>query len=116
MDRNEVVVEGRVSAIPERRQLPSGDEVVALRLVVQRADGRVDTLPVSVGPAPPKGRRPRAGQVGRRLIAAAAAVPADGRVRVEGALRRRWWHAGDTRRSRIEIAARSIAIVEVVPD
>lgn len=110
MDTNEVVLEGRVSAAPERRVLPSGDEVVSLRVVVRRADGAVDTLPVSVGPAPPKGRRPQPGQVGRRLVATAAAVPSDACVRVEGALRRRWWRAGEAARSRIEVAARSLTV------
>ena len=39
-DVNAVRLRGRVSGAPERRVLPSGDEVVALRVVVRRADGR----------------------------------------------------------------------------
>ena len=34
---NEVIVGGRVSGAPEERQLPSGDTVVLLRLVVPRS-------------------------------------------------------------------------------
>lgn len=107
-DANLVRLSGRVSGTPERRTLPSGDEVVAVRLVVRRPDGTVDTLPVRVGPAPPRGRRPREGQTGRRLLAAAAALQPDDRVEVEGCLRRRWWNAGTTRQSRIEVEAHQL--------
>lgn len=112
-DRNEVLLEGRVSAAPERRTLPSGDEVVALRLVVRRAQGGVDTLPVSLGPAPPPGARRARGQVGRRVLANAEALPAGARVRVGGRLRRRWWRAGGDLRSRIEVEA---SVIETVGD
>ena len=107
-DRNEVVVEGRVSAAPERRTLPSGDEVVALRVVVRRGEGGVDTLPVAVGPAPPAGTRPKRGQVGRRLLGRATKLPAGARVRVRGTLRRRWWRTGGDLRSRIEVRAATV--------
>jgi single-strand DNA-binding protein len=111
-DRNEVLLAGRVSGAPERRALPSGDELVGFRLVVRRAadggDG-VDTLDVAVGPAPAPGRRPSAGQVGRRLLADAERLEDGALVEVIGELRRRWWgSSGGVRQSRVEVRARSI--------
>lgn len=112
-DRNQIVLEGRLSADPERRALPSGDELVALRVVVRRPDGgRVDSLPVVVGPPPPKGQRKRPGQVGRREVARAGKLGQDDVVRVEGWLQRRFWDAGGARRSRLQVVATSIDRVE----
>ena len=37
---NEVIVGGRISGSPEERELPSGDTVVQLRLVVPRSGSR----------------------------------------------------------------------------
>jgi len=37
MSTNQVTLSGRVSADPEVRRLPSGDEVVSFRLVVRRS-------------------------------------------------------------------------------
>jgi single-strand DNA-binding protein len=114
-DVNAVRLRGRVSTLPERRVLPSGDEVVVLRLVVRRAEGdAVDALDVSVGPGPAAGGRRAAGHVGRRVLAAAERLAVDDRVEVVGQLRRRWWDAGGTRRSRLEV--RVTAVAEVVPE
>jgi single-strand DNA-binding protein len=107
-DRNEVRVVGRVSGSPARRSLPSGDELVTFRLVVRREPSGADTFDVAVGPAPPAGVRRRAGQTGRRLLATAAALDEDERVEVAGVLRRRWWGAGATRQSRVEIRAEAL--------
>jgi single-strand DNA-binding protein len=104
-DRNEVHLIGRVSGRPERRTLPSGDELVALRVVVRRPASGVDTLDVAVGPAPPAGARRRAGQVGRRLLATADRLEDGERIEVTGALRRRWWGSGGGRQSRVEVRA-----------
>ena len=55
-DVNEVLLTGRVSGVPEERELPSGDRVVQLRLVVRRPPARgrtggsragVDTIDLS---------------------------------------------------------------------
>lgn len=109
---NEVRVIGRTSAPPERKTLPSGDEVVLFRVVVPRATGRgADTLPVAVGPAPARGR-PGPDQVGRRLLAQAERSQAGDQVEVRGELRRRWWSAGTGRASRIEIRATSVTVVD----
>jgi single-strand DNA-binding protein len=111
-DVNAVRLRGRVSTTPERRYLPSGDEVVALRVVVRR-DGAatVDAIDVSIGPAPAAGGRRAVGQVGRRVLAAAERLSVDERVEVVGQLRRRWWDAGGTRRSRLEVRGTSLARV-----
>src|SRR3712207_9397509 len=50
IDRNDVVLRGRLSAPAEVRTLPSGDTLVSFRLVVRRPEPRVrgqstDTLP-----------------------------------------------------------------------
>lgn len=37
--RNEVLLVGRVSGVPELRELPSGDSLVSWRLVVERPPG-----------------------------------------------------------------------------
>jgi single-strand DNA-binding protein len=111
-DVNAVRLRGRVSAAPERRVLPSGDEVVALRVVVQRGAGAtVDAIDISIGPGPAAGARPSSGQVGRRLLAAAERLEVDQRVEVVGQLRRRWWDAGGARRSRLEVRGTAIARV-----
>lgn len=108
---NEVRIIGRASAPPERKVLPSGDEVVLLRVVVPRAGGLgSDTIPVAVGPAPSSGR-PGPDQVGRRLLARAERTAAGDHVEVCGELRRRWWRTPAGRANRIEINAASIAVV-----
>src|SRR5690348_15191556 len=49
--RNEVFLRGRVAAVPVERELPSGDSVMTVRLIVERAtqpagrsSQRVDTI------------------------------------------------------------------------
>lgn len=96
--QNEVVLVGRLSAAPEERELPSGDVLVTFRVVVDRParslpDGvrsvSVDTLDcVAWTPGL------------RRTVS--AWEPGDV-VRIEGALRRRFWRAGPTAASRYEV-------------
>lgn len=102
---NEARLVGRLSGAPERRTLPSGDEVVSLRVVVPRPGGGSDTLPVQFGPAPAAGRRRGIGQVGRRALGAVDRLEDGTRIEVVGAVRRRWWGGPDGRRSRIEVLA-----------
>jgi single-strand DNA-binding protein len=108
VDVNDVNLVARITTAPTLRALPSGDEVVAFGVSVRRPTEGVDALPVQVGPAPPAGSRPRAGQVGRRVLQAAARLKVDDRVEVRGRLQRRWWDAGGVRRSRIEVVASSV--------
>ncbi len=94
---NEVVLVGRVSAVPERRDLPSGDALVTLRVVVDRP--------------PQKGVTKRSVDVidvacwSKRTQRTAGSLVADDGVRVEGALRRRFFAAGGGRASRYEVEA-----------
>lgn len=92
-DINLVELTGRVSGEPTARELPSGDELVTLRLVVARAaDGRVDTIDCACWTA-------AARRAARRF--------ADGdRARVEGALRRRFFRTPGGPASRYEVEVR----------
>jgi single-strand DNA-binding protein len=98
--RNEVVLVGRVSGVPEERELPSGDSLVAWRVVVPRPAPRR---------APPEGVRPPTVDT-LDCVAWTAALRrtarglADGDVvALEGALRRRFWRAGAGPVSRCEV-------------
>ncbi len=80
---NLVRLRGRVSADPQARMLPSGDEVVSFRLVVprsasarRRSKQRVDTIECSAWSA--------------RLRKKARALEAGDEVAVSGELRRRF--------------------------
>jgi single-strand DNA-binding protein len=82
IDRNDVVLRGRLSAPAEVRTLPSGDTLVSFRLVVRRPEPRVggqstDTLPCIT--------------YDRALQRRATAWQAGDVVEVEGALQRRFW-------------------------
>ncbi len=82
IDRNDVVLRGRLSAQPELRPLPSGDTLLVLKLIVRRENPRprgprTDVITcVSLQPA---------------LQRYAAAWTPDDVVEVEGALQRRFW-------------------------
>ena len=108
---NEVTLVGRVSGAPVSRDLPSGDAVVTLRLVVPRAPHRgsaalrkgkegaapkaqVDTIDIACWT---KGSQRTALRLQDQAI-----------VRVEGALHRRFFRAGGGAASRYEVEARSI--------
>ena len=98
---NEVTLVGRVSALPERRELPSGDELVTLRVVVDRPPQRgvtrrlVDVIDVACWT--------------KRTQRSAGALGAEDEVRIEGALRRRFFvTAGAGRSSRYEVEASRI--------
>jgi single-strand DNA-binding protein len=96
--RNEVLLVGRVSGAPEERELPSGDQLVSWRLVVDR-------------PAPAKPGQGRAVTIDTVDCVARAAGPrrtgrglADGDVvQVDGALRRRFWRGATGASSRTEV-------------
>jgi single-strand DNA-binding protein len=110
--RNDVHLVGTLTSAPERRALPSGDELLVLTVTVGRPDvATVDALPVRFGPAPPPGRRPSPEQCGRRRLAAVERLEVGTTVEVRGALRRRWWRAPTGAVSRVEVAATSIDAV-----
>jgi single-strand DNA-binding protein len=104
---NEVRLAGTVSGEPERRVLPSGDELCVVRVVVPR---------VTVRPRPDGGRgqsvdvldccaweaRPRRAVGGWR--------PGD-QVEVSGALRRRFYRARGVTESRVEVEITSARLI-----
>jgi single-strand DNA-binding protein len=97
---NEVRLVGRVSADPLQRELPSGDVVIQLRVVVPRAIGgggptRVDTLDVACWSA--------------RTRRTAGRLREGDLVEVDGALRRRFFRAGAATVSRYEVEAARLA-------
>lgn len=103
---NVVSLVGRVSVCPETRALPSGDELVTFRLIVTRPPDkrggashrtRVDVLDIACG----SGRTRRS----------AARLDAGDVVRVEGAVRRRFFRTGGSAASRYEVEASSVSRV-----
>ncbi len=97
---NEVRLVGKVSGGVDERELPSGDFVAALRLVVPRSAGQrretatVDTIEVACWTG-------RTRQSARRLAAG-------DRVEVVGSLRRRFFRAGGATASRYEVEAHKL--------
>jgi single-strand DNA-binding protein len=96
IDRNDVVLRGRMSAPAELRTLPSGDPLVTFRLIVRRENprtpGQVDTL-ICV-------------TFDRALQRRAAVWRTGDVVEVEGALQRRFWRTGVGTASRYEVNCR----------
>jgi single-strand DNA-binding protein len=101
MHRNEVLVTGRLSMAAAERQLPSGDEVVSWRLVVERPQN-ADRSGMDVIDCAAFGVRIRR--------AALKWLPGDV-IEVEGALRRRFWRTGTGTASRYEVEVRRAARV-----
>jgi single-strand DNA-binding protein len=101
---NQVLLTGRLSGEPQARELPSGDTVVLLRVVVPRVEtarrraeapaSRVDTIDVACW----------ARAVQRRALRLGDGDP----VRVAGALRRRFWRTPGGAASRYEVEATSV--------
>ena len=99
LHRNEVLLIGRVSGEPEVRQMPSGDEMVSLRLVVRR-------------PAPKVGRASGSRQVidtidcGGWLAGpkrAMLGLRSGDTVQIVGSVHRRFYRVGPGPASRYEI-------------
>lgn len=97
---NEVVLIGRISGSPEERELPSGDSVVQLRLVVPRTASRgraggggatVDTIDVSCWT--------------KAMQRKAVRLKPGDLVTVRGALRRRFWRSPGGPASRYDVEA-----------
>lgn len=82
IDRNDVVLRGRLSAPPELRPLPSGDTLLVFKLVVRRESPR---------PRGPKSDVITCVSLLPALQRYAAAWTPDDVVEVEGSLQRRFW-------------------------
>ena len=98
VDRNEVVLVGRMASDPQEKQLPSGDTVWMFRLVVRRPDGtvsrqRVDALECCAW-TPRVQRSVRGWREGDQ-------------VEVSGAIRRRFFRSGTGAQSRVEVEVAS---------
>lgn len=107
---NEVIVGGRISGAPEERELPSGDTVVQLRLVVPRSDSHlrvggggatVDTIDVACWT--------------KALQRKAVRLKPGDLVTVRGALRRRFWRSPGGPVSRYEVEATALDRSVVAP-
>lgn len=107
---NEVHLRGRVSGAPEQRDLPSGDVLVQLRVVIPRpttrsrtgssgSTQRVDTIDVTCWSA--------------RARAAALRLEDGAGVEVTGALRRRFFRTGSGAASRYDVEATSLRTVSL---
>jgi single-strand DNA-binding protein len=82
IDRNDVVLRGRLSAPPELRPLPSGDTVLVFKLVVRREQTR---------PRGPKADAITCVSYLPALHRYAAAWTTEDVLEVEGSLQRRFW-------------------------
>jgi len=89
---NITVVTGHLSRPPERRTLPSGDELVSYDVTVPRADERAESVPV-VWPGAP---------------ASATDLQPGDLVVVLGRVRRRFFRAGGATQSRTEVLAERV--------
>lgn len=107
---NQVQLQGRLAATPERRTLPSGDEVLTFRLVVTRSAtskatrqsrSTVDTIDCTIWFG--------------RLRRTAGTWKAGDILAVEGALRRRFWRSPAGPRSRYDVEVRTATRVAAVP-
>jgi single-strand DNA-binding protein len=97
IDRNDVVLRGRMSAPAELRTLPSGDTLVTFRLIVRRLQPRAGGRTVDVLPCV---------SYDRALQRRAAAWQPGDTIEVEGALQRRFWRTGSGTASICEVYCR----------
>ena len=109
---NEVRLVGRVSGTPETRSLPSGDEVVQLRVVVRRPPEPTTKAAKGAGAKGATEKGPRASvdtidvSCWTAMTRRAGLRLADGDVvEIEGSLRRRFYRAGPSVQSRYDVAA-----------
>lgn len=108
---NVVHLVGRLSAPPAVKYLPSGAEVVQLRLVVDRPAGAIRRASSDAGRSPTVDTIDVAcwrADLRRRAMTWAGTE----RVEIKGALRRRFWRAAHGVASRYEVEAETARIVK----
>ena len=105
---NIVTLLGRVSKVPEQRELPSGDQLVSFRLVVPRpagsraaGSGTVDTIDCVVW-------KPMLQRRVQRWVGGET-------VEVSGALRRRFWRGPTGASSRTEVEVEGVKVERMRP-
>mgnify|MGYP001554118845 FL=1 len=95
LHRNEVLVTGRLSSLAVVKELPSGDEVVSWRIIVDRPSGAsragIDAIDCVAFTA--------------RVRQAAMKWQPGEVIETQGALRRRFWRQGLGTASRFEVEA-----------
>lgn len=97
---NEVRLSGRLAAAPVQTRLPSGDAVVTFRLVVPRPPGRRRARPGSRGASVDTIDCSAWGATLRRKV---VSWKGGDLIRIDGALRRRFWQAQGGARSRYDV-------------
>ncbi|MEU4411528.1 hypothetical protein AB0F88_44105 [Streptosporangium sp. NPDC023963] len=102
MDRNEVILVGRLPEAAHIRSLQSGSRLGTWRLIVRRQHrgrgARVDTIPCA--------------SFELEVIEAVAGWQPDDIVEVTGSLRRRWWGSEGAKSSGYEVEVRSVRRLE----
>ncbi|GAA4200383.1 hypothetical protein GCM10022252_53480 [Streptosporangium oxazolinicum] len=102
MDRNEVILVGRLPEVAHIRSLRSGSTLGTWRLIVRRQHrgrgARVDTIPCA--------------SFETEVIEAVAGWLPDDIVEVTGSLRRRWWGNEGAKSSGYEVEVRSVRRLE----
>lgn len=89
---NVTVVTGHLSRPPERRTLPSGDDLVGFEVTVDGPEERAESVPVVWPSAPPS----------------AASLEAGAAVVVVGRVRRRFFRTAQGTQSRTEVVAERV--------
>ncbi len=92
-DVNEVHLRGRLSGVPEARELPSGDVLWSFRVVVSRPPGertKVDAIDCVTSNS--------------RLVRSLQGCPEGAVLEVDGRLQRRFWRGPTGVNSRYEVA------------
>ena len=97
IDRNDVVLRGRLSATAELRTLPSGDALISVRLIVRRPEPRARGSSVDVLSCI---------TYDRALQRRVALWQPDDVIEVEGALQRRFWRTPTGKASVYEVNCR----------
>ncbi len=95
--RNACILVGRLGSDPQERELPSGDRIVAFRVIVPRAGStRVDTIDCVVEKS----------ALRKRVLKLASGTA----IEVSGALQRRFFRAGPSVASRYEVRVGQLTV------